>query len=77
MTKWLEIRILHYYNGLENRIERGTIVMKKINIDVVVIGGSAAGLVSAMTTKSFHPTKEVMVIRKEEKVMIEQLKQQM
>ena len=30
MTKWLEIRILHYYNGLENRIERGTIVMKKI-----------------------------------------------
>ena len=70
MTKWLEIRILHYYNGLENRIERGTIVMKKINIDVVVIGGSAAGLVSAMTTKSFHPTKEVMVIRKEEKVMI-------
>ncbi len=39
-------------------------------MDVVVIGGSAAGLVAAMTTKSFYPDKKVMVIRKEEIVMI-------
>lgn len=44
--------------------------MKIIDVDVVVIGGSAAGLVSAMTAKSFHPEKDVLVIRKEEKVMI-------
>ena len=42
--------------------------MKKT--DVLVIGGSAAGLVSAMTAKSNHPDKTVTVIRKEEKVMI-------
>ena len=44
--------------------------MKKNHVDVVVIGGSAAGLVAAMTAKSFHPEKDVIVIRKEEKVMI-------
>ena len=42
--------------------------MKKT--DVLVIGGSAAGLVSAMTAKSNFPDKNVTVIRKEEKVMI-------
>ena len=42
--------------------------MKKI--DVLVIGGSAAGLVAAMTAKSNNPEKSVAVIRKEEKVMI-------
>lgn len=44
--------------------------MRKIEMDVVIIGGSAAGLVAAMTTKSFYPNKSVMVIRKEEIVMI-------
>jgi len=44
--------------------------MKKIAMDVVVIGGSAAGLVAAMTSKSHYPEKSVMVIRKEEQVMI-------
>jgi NADH oxidase (H2O2-forming) len=38
--------------------------------DVLVIGGSATGLVAAMTAKSNYPTKSVTVIRKEEKVMI-------
>ncbi len=44
--------------------------MKRINMDVVVIGGSAAGVVAAMTAKSHYPDKDVLVIRKEEKVMI-------
>ena len=42
--------------------------MKKT--DVLVIGGSAAGLVAAMTAKSNHPDKTVTLIRKEETVMI-------
>lgn len=42
--------------------------MKKT--DVLVIGGSATGLVAAMTAKSTYPNKDVTVIRKEEKVMI-------
>ena len=41
-----------------------------IKTDVLVIGGSATGLVAAMTAKSDHPEKSVTVIRKEEKVMI-------
>lgn len=42
--------------------------MKKT--DVLVIGGSATGLVAAMTAKSNNPDKKVTVIRKEEIVMI-------
>jgi NADPH-dependent 2,4-dienoyl-CoA reductase/sulfur reductase-like enzyme len=38
--------------------------------DVLVIGGSATGLVAAMTAKSNYPDKDVTVVRKEEKVMI-------
>ena len=38
--------------------------------DVLVIGGSAAGLVAAMTCKSNYPEKDVTVIRREDKVMI-------
>lgn len=38
--------------------------------DVLVIGGSAAGLVAAMTSKSNYPEKDVTVIRREDKVMI-------
>ncbi len=41
-----------------------------IKTDVLIIGGSAAGLVSAMTVKSNNKEKSVTVIRKEEKVMI-------
>jgi len=40
------------------------------NTDILVIGGSATGLVAAMTAKSNNPDKSVTVIRKEEKVMI-------
>ncbi len=39
-------------------------------IDILVIGGSAAGLVAAMTSKSKNPEKRVMLVRKEEQVMI-------
>jgi len=39
-------------------------------VDVLVIGGSAAGLVAAMTAKSMHKEQRVMMIRKEEQVMI-------
>lgn len=42
--------------------------MKKT--DVLVIGGSATGLVAAMTAKTNYPDKSVTIIRKEEKVMI-------
>jgi NADPH-dependent 2,4-dienoyl-CoA reductase/sulfur reductase-like enzyme len=38
--------------------------------DVLVIGGSATGLVAAMTVKSTNKDKSVLVVRKEEKVMI-------
>ncbi len=38
--------------------------------DILIIGGSAAGLVAAMTAKSNYPDKDVTVIRREEKVMI-------
>lgn len=41
-----------------------------MKMDVLVIGGSAAGLVAGMTAKGFHPDKSVTLIRKEEKVMI-------
>ncbi len=40
------------------------------NTDILVIGGSATGLVAAMTAKSNHPDKSVTIVRKEEKVMI-------
>jgi NADH oxidase (H2O2-forming) len=38
--------------------------------DILIIGGSAAGLVSAMTAKSNFPDKNVTLIRREAKVMI-------
>ena len=42
--------------------------MKKT--DILVIGGSAAGFVTAATAKSNYPEKDVTIIRKEEIVMI-------
>ena len=38
--------------------------------DILVIGGSAAGIVAATTAKSFHPDKSVMLVRKEHEVMV-------
>jgi len=38
--------------------------------DVVVIGGSAAGITAAITSKRFYPEKSVLIVRKEEKVLI-------
>lgn len=38
--------------------------------DVLIIGGSAAGLVAGLTAKSNYPEKDITLIRKEEKVMI-------
>ncbi|MEA3465793.1 MAG: FAD-dependent oxidoreductase [Thermodesulfobacteriota bacterium] len=42
--------------------------MKKT--DILVIGGSAAGIVAATTGKAFHKDKKVTLVRKEEKVMV-------
>ena len=41
-----------------------------MNTDVLVIGGSAAGLVASITSKSNNPNKTVTMVRKEEKVMV-------
>ena len=38
--------------------------------DVLIIGGSATGLVAAMTAKSTYPDKTVTLVRKDEKVMV-------
>jgi len=43
--------------------------MKK-HTDVLVIGGSAAGIVASMTGKSFYPDKKFLVLRKEEQVLV-------
>ncbi|HDD71576.1 MAG TPA: NAD(P)/FAD-dependent oxidoreductase, partial [Candidatus Aenigmarchaeota archaeon] len=38
--------------------------------DVVIVGGGPAGIISALTGKSFYPDKKFLLIRKEEKVII-------
>ena len=40
------------------------------NVDVLIIGGGASGLQSAITTKQTYPDKEVVLVRREEKVLI-------
>jgi thioredoxin reductase len=42
--------------------------MKKT--DVLIIGGSAAGIVAATTGKSCYPNKDFLLIRKEKQVII-------
>jgi len=39
-------------------------------IDVLVIGGSASGIVAAVTGKSSYPNKEFMIVRKEKQVVV-------
>ncbi|MBN2646039.1 MAG: FAD-dependent oxidoreductase [Desulfuromonadaceae bacterium] len=38
--------------------------------DILVIGGSAAGIVAATTAKAFHREKKVTLLRKEDKVLV-------
>jgi len=38
--------------------------------DVLIIGGSASGIVTALTGKSSYPDKKFMVVRKEKKVVV-------
>jgi len=38
--------------------------------DVLVIGGSAAGIVAATTARSFHPDRSVTLVRKEKSVLV-------
>ena len=40
------------------------------NADVVVVGGSAAGITAAVTAKRHYPDKRVLLVRMEEKVLI-------
>jgi NADH oxidase (H2O2-forming) len=42
--------------------------MKKV--DVLVIGGSAAGIVAATTSRNFYPDKKVALIRKEKTMLV-------
>lgn len=41
-----------------------------INSDIVIIGGSAAGLTAAITARRHYPDKQILLIRKEKKVLI-------
>jgi NADH oxidase (H2O2-forming) len=38
--------------------------------DVLVIGGSAAGIVAAVTGKSFYPDKDFLLVRKGKQVLV-------
>ena len=38
--------------------------------DVLVIGGSAAGIIAAVTGKSYYQDKDFLLIRKEKKVLV-------
>ena len=38
--------------------------------DVVVVGGSAAGIAAAITARRHYPAKRVLLVRKEQQVLI-------
>ena len=39
-------------------------------VDVLIIGGSASGIVAAVTGKGNYPDKDFLVVRKEDKVLV-------
>jgi NADPH-dependent 2,4-dienoyl-CoA reductase/sulfur reductase-like enzyme len=41
-----------------------------MNYDVIIVGGSAAGLTAAITVRRHHPAKRILLLRKETKVLI-------
>ena len=41
-----------------------------INADIVVLGGSAAGITAAITARRHHPNKRIVLVRKEKQVPI-------
>ncbi len=50
--------------------EQSTVDSVMEKTDVLVVGGSAAGIVAATTGKSFHPDKDFMLIRKEVQAVV-------
>ena len=40
------------------------------NADIVVLGGSAAGITAAITARRHHPNKSILLVRKEKQVLI-------
>ena len=44
--------------------------MTKKQVDILVIGGSAAGIVAATTARAFYPDKEVLIVRKEQDAVV-------
>lgn len=44
--------------------------MTKKSVDIVVVGGSAAGVTAAITARRHYPSKTVLLVRKEAKVSI-------
>jgi NADPH-dependent 2,4-dienoyl-CoA reductase/sulfur reductase-like enzyme len=40
------------------------------NADIIVLGGSAAGVTAAITAKRHYPSKQVLLVRQEQKVLI-------
>ena len=42
--------------------------MKKT--DILIVGGSAAGVTTAITARKFHPNADITLVRKEEKVLV-------
>jgi len=56
--------------GLINNIKKKKRIEKMEKTDVLIVGGSAAGIVAATTAKSFYPEKSVTLVRKEEDVLV-------
>jgi len=44
--------------------------MSVIKTDVLIVGGSAAGLAGAITARRFHPDVKITIVRREQKVLV-------